>query len=263
MFSQLSKKLNYLSKMRSLNINKLNINLSYNHSIHKYSGNNIFTFCSKEKREESKKEDKSENVNEKQQSKEDKTHEEEVSIKKFRELKGHYSDLYNKAEIYKSKLDDLTRVLEESKSEKELIKNRLEKENLSSKNYAIAKFAKDILDVCDNFDRALKSISDSDFNLISDEEKKDLYSSFAEGVEMTQKSFGNTMRKHGVTHFTPTIGEKFDGSKHEANEIIEDSKKVFFKLFKEESETIDSVISPGYLINGKVIRTSKVLILLN
>ena len=50
---------------------------------------------------------------------------------------------------------------------------------------------------------------------------------------------------------------------YEANEIIEDSKKVFFKLFKEESETIDSVISPGYLINGKVIRTSKVLILLN
>ena len=149
--------------------------------------------------------------------------------------------------------------MNETKSEKDLLKGRLEKENLNAKNYAIAKFAKDILDVCDNFDRALKSVSDTEFTTINDEEKKDMYSCFTEGVEMTQKSFVSTLRKNGITHFLPNVGEKFDTSKHEAHEIIEDSKKVFFKLFQQQSETIDSVISPGYVINTKILRTAKVI----
>jgi molecular chaperone GrpE len=217
---------------------------------------NKYTIASSDKTAETKKEEQTENPNTKdQQKKEQKV--EEVSLSKFNELKSQYNDLTVKSAQYKERLDEITRHLEESLKEKDLLKSRLEKENSNSKLYAISKFAKDILDVCDNFDRAHQSVQDRDFPNIPDEEKKEMYLSFVEGVEMTQKSYFNTLKKHGITSFVPNNGEKFDTSKHEAHEVIEDTKKVFFKLFQ-SSESVDSCVAPGYVLNGKVLRPAKV-----
>lgn len=216
---------------------------------------NKYNISSNDKTAETKQEDEAENINKDKQKKEQKV--EEVSITKFNELKSQYNDLTVKSGQYKERLEEITRHLEESLKEKDLIKNRLEKENSNSKLYAISKFAKDILDVCDNFDRAHQSVQDKDFANIPDEEKKEMYLSFVEGVEMTQKSFVNTLKKHGVTSFVPNNGDKFDTSKHEAHEVIEDTKKVFFKLFQ-SSESVDSCVAPGYLLNGKLLRPAKV-----
>ena len=93
--------------------------------------------------------------------------------------------LYNEQEI---KLDQTKKKFHEIKDlylknvdEIDLIKLRSDREIKNSKEYAITKFAKDLLDVHDNFSRALGVISDKDFKTLPEEEKTETFDSFVEG----------------------------------------------------------------------------------
>ena len=239
--------LSYLSKQffptsRRIILYKLHSDLShitknkYLPQTHIFSPLSISRFTTKDKvKEDTEPINEKESETQKKEEKPKQSIDEEVPLSKYTEMKHNYRDIVVKAEQYKTKLDELTRILEENLQEKELIKGRLEKENVNAKHYAVTKLAKDILDVCDNFERAIKSAQEKDFKTIDDVEKKEIYTSFVEGVEMTQKVFGNTLVKHGIIEFPPVTGEKSDKSKHDA---------------------VDS--STGFMFNGKILRDAKV-----
>jgi molecular chaperone GrpE len=115
-------------------------------------------------------------------------------------------------------------------------RKRVEKEKSDIYAYANEKIVVDLLDVIDNFERALEHSEGS-----SD--------SFSEGMNMIFKQFKGVLEKSGVEEMTPE-GEPFDPNFHHAV-IMESSGE-------HESGNVTQVLQKGYLLNKKVIRPAMV-----
>lgn len=133
------------------------------------------------------------------------------------------------------------------------LQTRTAKEVADAKSYALRKFAKDLLESVDNFDRALSVVEadkKQDPVTANSKEMVDLY----DGIKLTQNVFEKTLEKHGITKLNP-IGEKFDPNLHEA----------LFQAPQEGKEpgTVLAVQQTGFLYNGKVLRAAKVGVVLD
>jgi molecular chaperone GrpE (heat shock protein) len=100
---------------------------------------------------------------------------------KYNELKEMCQDQNNKLEVVKKKFEELRKAYLTNMEESEQIKIRNDRELASTKEFAISKFAKDLLDVHDNFNRAFTSMGEKNFSSLSEEEKQDTFNSFIEG----------------------------------------------------------------------------------
>lgn len=112
-----------------------------------------------------------------------------------------------------------------------------------AKDFALQKFAKDLIESIDNFGHALNAVDPK--VLESNKEIKNLY----EGVEMTKNIFVKTLERHGLKEINP-VDEKFDPNRHEATFEIPQPDK--------EPGTVFHVQQPGYELNGRVLRAAKV-----
>lgn len=75
-----------------------------------------------------------------------------------------------------------------------------------------------------------------------------------EGIELTSKMLVDTLKKNGLEELDPK-GEKFDPNLHEAMAMIPNSEF--------EDNTIFDVFQKGYMLNGRVVRAAKVVIVKN
>lgn len=112
-----------------------------------------------------------------------------------------------------------------------------------AKDFALQKFAKDLLESLDNFALALGSVKEE--TLKANEEVKNLF----DGVSMTRSVLEKTLEKHGVEKIDP-MGEQFDPNHHEATFEIPQPDK--------EPGTIFHVQQLGYTLNKRVLRPAKV-----
>ncbi|SCV03152.1 LAMI_0H05886g1_1 [Lachancea mirantina] len=112
-----------------------------------------------------------------------------------------------------------------------------------AKDFALQKFAKDLLDSVDNFERALGAFKDE--TVQQSHEIAELYT----GVKMTRDVFEKTLKKHGIEKLDP-MGEEFDPNMHEATFELPDPKK--------EPGTVFHVQQIGFTLNNRVIRPAKV-----
>lgn len=115
-------------------------------------------------------------------------------------------------------------------------KRRVEKEKSDIYAYANEKIVVELLDVIDNFERAL------DHSNASSE-------SFAEGMSMIFKQFKGVLEKSGVEEIIST-GEQFDPNFHHA--VLTENSVEY------ESGKVTQVLQKGYLLNKKVIRPAMV-----
>ncbi len=102
--------------------------------------------------------------------------------------------------------DKLLRTL----AEMENLRRRHSRELEDARKYAMAGFARDLLDVADNMRRALAAVPDEA------REQNELVRNLLEGVDLTERSLLNAFDKHGVKKVTPERGEKFDHNRHQA-----------------------------------------------
>lgn len=114
-------------------------------------------------------------------------------------------------------------------------RKRVEKEKGDIYAYANEKIVVELLDVIDNFERALEHSSENE--------------SFAEGMNMIFKQFKGVLERSGVEEMC-AIGEQFDPNFHHAV-LTENSAE-------HESGTVTQVLQKGYLLNKKVIRFAMV-----
>jgi len=117
-------------------------------------------------------------------------------------------------------------------------RKRTEKEKTDIYAFANEKFALSILDVIDNFERAMAAASPED--------------KFAEGMQLIFKQLQDVLTKNNVTEIKAE-GEKFDPNFHNAVMTEAAGEGV-------ESGTITKVFQKGYLLNNKVIRPSMVAV---
>jgi len=159
--------------------NNKNIILNLNQSI---SSKRFFS-SNKEENKESRKEDdykkEEEEIKKEQESKKEEGNKE--LNEKYKELKTLFNEQEQKLDQARKKFHEMKDLYLKGIEEIDAIKLRNEREIKNTKDYAISKFAKDLLDVHDNFTRALNVISDKDFKSISSEEKDETFAMFVEG----------------------------------------------------------------------------------
>ena len=114
-------------------------------------------------------------------------------------------------------------------------KRRVEKEKSDIYQYANEKIALDIIEVMDNFDRALAHESTD--------------TQFAEGVTLIYKQLKGLLDKHNIIEI-PAVGHEFDPNFH--NAVMTEDNPDF------ESGFVTEAFQKGYTLNGKVIRPSMV-----
>ena len=114
-------------------------------------------------------------------------------------------------------------------------KRRTEKEKSDIYAFANEKIVSELLNVIDNFERALDAGNDGD--------------SFVEGMNLIFKQLQGVLEKAGVVEIE-ALGQDFDPNFHHAV-LTEDSAEY-------ESGKVTGVLQKGYLLNNKVIRPSMV-----
>src|SRR6185436_9296961 len=95
-------------------------------------------------------------------------------------------------------------------AEMENLRRRTEREVADARIYGITAFARDILAVADNMDRALKAL-DAEIREKAEAGVKALL----DGVELTERELLKVMEKHGIVRIEP-LGQKFDPNLHQA-----------------------------------------------
>ncbi|MCB2096738.1 MAG: nucleotide exchange factor GrpE [Parvularculaceae bacterium] len=95
-------------------------------------------------------------------------------------------------------------------AELENTRRRSDREKADASRYAIASFARDLLNVADTFERALDSAPGDDA-----ETNAEAISGFVTGVKMTERALAAALERHGVKKVDPK-GEKFDPNLHQA-----------------------------------------------
>ncbi|KAI8377736.1 co-chaperone GrpE [Radiomyces spectabilis] len=143
-------------------------------------------------------------------------------------------------------------------ADQENLRERTRKEIETTKEYAIQKFAKDLLDTVDILGMALTAVPNelrskenaTKSELAQDAEKLvDQLTNLYTGVSMTEAELVKTLKRHGVEQHNPE-GEVFDPNKHQA-------------LFQapipdKEAGTVFSVQKLGYMIKDRVLRPAQV-----
>ena len=129
-------------------------------------------------------------------------------------------------------------------AEMENLRRRTEREVADTRQYAVASFARDLLTVADNMQRALNTLSD-DFRDQADPVVK----SHIEGVELTERELLKVMEKHGIKKFDPQ-GQRFDPNLHQAMMQVADPSV--------PDNTVVQVMAPGYMIAERVLRPALV-----
>ena len=104
---------------------------------------------------------------------------------------------------------------------------------------ATQKFALEICEVADNFERALKQVS---------EDKKD--DSFVKGMMMIAEQLKRVMEKEGITKID-ALGKPFDPVIHDALAHIPSEY---------EENTVAAIIQNGYMMYDKLLRPARVAV---
>jgi molecular chaperone GrpE len=129
-------------------------------------------------------------------------------------------------------------------AEMENLRKRTSREVADARVYGITGFARDVLDIADNLQRALDALpyetrADADPGL----------KALIEGVELTERSLLNALEKNGVKKFDPA-GEKFDPNFQQAMYEVPDPTV--------PSGTVMQVVQSGYMIGDRILRPALV-----
>lgn len=141
-----------------------------------------------------------------------------------------------KEETEKEIIAELTGILQRLQAEFENYKKRIDKENAEFVKYSKAELVYKLLPLLDTFEIALKNTSDKE--------------KFVKGIEIVYAQLFSTLESEGLKPIG-ALGKMFNPYLHEV-------------MLKEKSDKEDGVVleelQKGYMLNGKVLRHSKVKI---
>jgi molecular chaperone GrpE len=129
-------------------------------------------------------------------------------------------------------------------AEMENLRKRTAREVTDARAYGITGFARDVLDIADNLQRALDAVPAE-----TRESADPMLKALIEGVELTERSLLNALEKNGVRKFDPQ-GEKFDPNFQQAMYEVPDPSV--------PPGTVVQVVQAGYTIGERVLRPALV-----
>ena len=167
--------------------------------------------------------------------------------KEIQELNTKIVDTSLKLEEKEEIISNLNKAIDEAKNntlraQAELVNYRKRKDAEVSDllKYANADFAKELIVVVDNFERAIKMSSESN----SEELKK-----YMEGYNLTYTNLISILNKFGISEIN-RLGEKFDPNLEQALLTDNDESK--------DDDVVTEVLLKGYMLKDRVIRPASV-----
>lgn len=127
-------------------------------------------------------------------------------------------------------------------AELENTRKRAQREKEETAQFAITKFAREILNVADNLDRAVNCVQEND--ALSENAQHLL-----KGVEMTRKDFFNTLEKFNIVQID-ALNQPFDPHLHQAMFEVPDAEK--------EPGIIVQEVQKGFKIGERLLRPALV-----
>ena len=124
------------------------------------------------------------------------------------------------------------------KADLENFRKRLVKDKADAVQFANERLLKELVEIDDNMNRALNTPNTS-------------LEGLKEGVEMIQKQFATFLKNQKVEP-VEAIGKPFDPSLHEVMTQLESEEH--------EENTVIQEYSTGYTLNGRILRSAKVVI---
>ena len=127
-------------------------------------------------------------------------------------------------------------------AELENFRKRAEKDQSDALKYGISNFAKEIINIRDNIERAQSSISDEAKN-------NEAIKSVIEGIDLIAQSVVSTFEKIGIKKID-SLNEKFDHNLHQAMMEIENDEL--------DPGTIVQELISGYTLHDRLLRPAMV-----
>lgn len=131
-------------------------------------------------------------------------------------------------------------------AEVENVRKRLERERDDARTYSVTRFARDMLTVADNLNRALAAVP-PDARAKSDESVK----AVLDGVEATARELSAALARHGVKPIEAQ-GQRFDPNLHQAIAEVPAPDA--------QPGTVVNVVQAGYLIGDRLLRPAMVTV---
>ncbi len=149
---------------------------------------------------------------------------------------------------YETEIAEMKDQLVRAAAEMENVRKRAERDLEEANKYAISGFARNMISVLENLQRAVESIPDEL------KQEHEAVKNLSDGVEMTLRELLAIFEKYGVTRVHPQ-GEKFDHNFHQAVSQVSDPKA--------EDGTILQVLQAGYVIHDRLLQPAMVVVAKN
>ncbi len=143
------------------------------------------------------------------------------------------------------RIADLTDRLLRAHAEMDNLRKRTERDKEDTAKYAITRFARDVLSVGDNLQRAIAAVP------AGAAEEDVALKALIDGVSMTEREFLNALERNGVKRIDPE-GDPFNPHAHQAMTEIENPDV--------PPGTIVQVYAPGYELGDRVLRPAMVVV---
>lgn len=126
----------------------------------------------------------------------------------------------------------------------ENLRGRTAREVEDARKYAVAGFARSLLEVADNLARAMAAVP------AEEREQSEFLRNLVQGVELTERTLQGVLDRHQVRKVTPERGERFDHNRHQA----------MFEVPTAELApgSVAEVMQPGYVIADRLLRPALV-----
>src|SRR2546423_1682756 len=131
-------------------------------------------------------------------------------------------------------------------AELENVRRRAERDKIEASQYAVTKFARDMVGIADNFARALAAVP-ADIRDAADPQVK----AVLDGVEATDRQLIQALERYGVKPVDTSSG-KFDPNLHQAIAEVPGNGK--------PSGSIVDVVQQGYTIGERLLRPAMVTV---
>jgi molecular chaperone GrpE len=144
-----------------------------------------------------------------------------------------------------AQINELTDRLLRAHADMENLRKRTERDKEDTAKYAITKFAREVLSIGDNLQRAIAAVpagaADADPAL----------KALVDGVSMTDREFLNILERNGVKRLVP-VGQPFNPHQHQAMVEVENREVA--------PGTVVQVYQPGYVLEDRVLRPAMVVV---
>lgn len=136
--------------------------------------------------------------------------------------------------------DRLLRALADQENQR----RRAERDVSEARTYAVTGFARELLDIADNFGRALATMPEEM------RAEGGPLQSLADGILQTERQLLAVFERRGIAKVEPALGERFDHNRHQAMFEVDTSDHA--------PGTVAHVMVPGYTIGERLLRPAMV-----